>query len=336
MSDPAQPDRGNTGDSRDTGNTGDSRDSGDTAPEQPAAPTRTTLDAPTVRALLQEQHPDLAALPLHPVTGGWDNQLWRLGDEFAVRVPCTGRASELLRKELHWLPRLAPDLPLPVPRPLRAGTPSERFPRPWAVTTWIPGEPSDRAAITRPAHAADTLARFLLALHRPAPADAPPGTGRGTPLAEEQDPFDHRIRILGPAGLAADSPSVRSLWKDASSAPEYRGPRLWLHGDLHPANVVVTDGTLSGVLDFGDLSTGDPAADLAAAWVLLPVGSATRLFDAYGPVDRATVRRARGRALLCALSLISVGLAWERGLPGGQPTWGPAGRAALERVLASA
>ncbi|MFE6055610.1 aminoglycoside phosphotransferase family protein [Kitasatospora sp. NPDC056446] len=293
------------------------------------------MDAPTVRALLRAQHPDLADLPLRPVDGGWDNQLWRLGDELAVRVPRTGRASELLSKELRWLPRLAPGLPLPVPVPVRTGTPSDLFPRPWAVTAWVAGEPGDRAAVSRPAHAAETLAGFLRALHRPAPPDAPAGTGRGAPLAEHQEQFDRRVRILEPAGLAADAARVRSVWTDARSAPDHRGPRLWLHGDLHPANVVVTGGTFSGVLDFGDLSTGDPAGDLAAAWVLLPAGSAARLLDAYGGVDRATVRRARGRALLHALSLVSVGLSWERGLPGGQPTWGPAGRAALERVLAS-
>jgi aminoglycoside phosphotransferase (APT) family kinase protein len=108
---------------------------------------------------------------------------------------------------------------------------------------------------------------------------------------------------------------------------------VWVHGDLHPANVVVADGTLAGVVDFGDLSVGDPASDLAAAWVLLPAGAAARFFTAYAEADEATVRRARGLAALKSLFLMLMGQNGDRGLPGGKPAWGPAGRAALDRVL---
>ncbi|MGW7003402.1 phosphotransferase, partial [Streptomyces sp. NPDC054933] len=114
-----------------------------------------------------------------------------------------------------------------------------------------------------------------------------------------------------------------------------QGAPVWLHGDLHPANVVVLDGTLSGVIDFGDMCAGDPAVDLAAAWVLLPAGAASRFFDAYAHTDEAMIRRARGLAASKSLFLILMGQAGERGLPGGKPAWGPAGRAALDRVLAS-
>jgi aminoglycoside phosphotransferase (APT) family kinase protein len=108
---------------------------------------------------------------------------------------------------------------------------------------------------------------------------------------------------------------------------------VWVHGDLHPANVVVADGTLAGVVDFGDLFVGDPASDLAAAWVLLPAGAAARFFAAYAEADEATVRRARGLAALKSLFLMLMGQNGDRGLPGGKPAWGPAGRAALDRVL---
>jgi aminoglycoside phosphotransferase (APT) family kinase protein len=107
-----------------------------------------------------------------------------------------------------------------------------------------------------------------------------------------------------------------------------------VHGDLHPANVVVSGGSLCGVIDFGELCAGDPATDLSAAWLVLPAGSASRFFDAYGGADDATIRRARGWAALRALGLIGIGQAGERGRPGGKPTWKPAGRAALSRVLA--
>lgn len=130
------------------------------------------IDENLVRSLVQEQHPDLAGLDVREVAGGWDNQLWRLGDELAVRMPRTERAPSLLRKEHRWLPALAPRLPLPVPTPMRIGAPSTRFPRPWTIATWVPGEPADRAPISNDS-AADTLAGFLKALHVKAPADAP-------------------------------------------------------------------------------------------------------------------------------------------------------------------
>ncbi|MFK0225780.1 aminoglycoside phosphotransferase family protein [Streptomyces sp. NPDC090303] len=284
-----------------------------------------------VRTLLQEQHPDLAELPLRPVPGGWDNQLFRLGDALAVRMPRTERAPDLLRKELRWLPHLAPLLPLPVPVPVRAGEPSARFPGTWAVARWVPGEPADAVPVARGGHAAGTLADFLRALHREAPGDAPANHDRGVPLAGFVAGFEEGLELLA---AHADPGAVRRVWEDALAAPGPQGPPVWLHGDLHPANVVVADGTLAGVLDFGELCAGDPATDLSAAWLLLPQGAADPFLTAYGRADGAAVRRARGWALLRAAGLIAIGRAGDLGLPGGKPTWGPAGRAALVRVLA--
>ncbi|MET9908306.1 phosphotransferase [Streptomyces sp. NPDC006476] len=288
------------------------------------------IDEDLVRSLLREQHPDLARLGLRRVPAGWDNQLWRLGEELAVRLPRTERAPSLLRKEHRWLPLLAGRLPLPVPTPVRLGEPSPRFPRSWTVARWVPGEPADRAPLSRARPAANALAGFLRALHLPAPADAPRSADRGVPLRDLRDQFE---RMLEPVAARVPVAAVRDVWEAAVSAPAHTGPARWLHADLHPANVVVGDGTLTGVIDFGDLCAGDPATDLAAAWVLLPTGASAAFFEAYGGSDEATIRRARGWAVLRALALIGIGQAWQRGLPGGQRTWGPAGRAALGRAL---
>ena len=285
-----------------------------------------TFDADFVRALLREQHPDLAELELREVIGGWDNQMWRLGDELAVRLPRTERAPELLRKEHRWLPQLATRLPLPVPTPVRIGLPSERLPRTWLVTMWVAGEPADRTPISS-LQSAVTLAEFLRALHVPAPAEAPVSSDRGVPLRNLADGFERMCVEL------AVGDDVRKLWAEAADAPDWDGSALWLHGDLHPANVVVEDGALAGVVDFGDMATGDPATDLAAAWVLLPDGAAEPFFDAYAVADEATILRARGLAVAKALFLISIGNAGDKGLRGGKPTWGPAGRRALQRLL---
>ena len=138
------------------------------------------ITADVVRDLLRDQHPDLADRPVRLGARGWDNQLWRLGDDLAVRLPwATQSADGLLLKEHAWVPALAPRLPLPVPVPQRLGAPSERYPRPWIVTTWVRGEPADRAPVTRGAAAADALAAFLSALHQPAPAGRRPAGMRG-------------------------------------------------------------------------------------------------------------------------------------------------------------
>ncbi|MEJ8655123.1 MULTISPECIES: aminoglycoside phosphotransferase family protein [Streptomyces] len=296
------------------------------------------ITAELVQDLLRDQHPDLADRPVRLGARGWDNQMWRLGDDLAVRLPwATQAADALLRKEHAWLPVLAPRLPLQVPVPQRLGDPSERFPRPWIVTTWVPGTPADHAPATDAVEAADTLAAFLTALHQPAPDGAPMGGDRGGPLGDRAEQFAQQLASATELGLVPDPDAVRAVWDDAAAAPEWTGPPLWLHGDLHPANLVTTDGTFCGVIDFGDLCAGDPACDLSAAWLLLPDGAADRFHDACQPTpDRATLRRARGWAVMRALTGILIGDAGIHGRPGGKPTWGPPAHTALSRLVATA
>ncbi|MBN9742210.1 aminoglycoside phosphotransferase [Amycolatopsis sp. A1MSW2902] len=288
------------------------------------------VTADLVRDLLRDQHPDLAGLPIREVAGGWGNQMWRLGDELAVRMQRMDPTPQLQLKERRWLPVLAPRLPLPVPAPVRFGEPSERFPKHWTVMTWVPGEPLDRGTISRGVHAADTLADFLRALHVEAPVDAPIAADRGAHPRDCTGGFEEFLEAVALDSLADD---VRAVWDDAVAARAWEGPPVWVHGDLHPANVVVSEGTLSGIVDFGDLFAGDPAWDLVAAWVLLPAGTAARFFESYARADEAAIRRARGLAAMKGLFLILMGQNGDQGLPGGKPHWGPAGRAALERVL---
>ncbi|MFF7334777.1 phosphotransferase [Streptomyces sp. NPDC008150] len=295
------------------------------------------ITAEVVRDLLREEYPELAERHVRLGARGWDNQVWRLGDDLAVRLPwATSSADDLLRKEYTWLPGLAPLLPLPVPVPQRLAEPSARFPRPWIVTTWVPGTPADRVPVTRGAAASDALAAFLGALHRPAPDGAPAGRGRGGPLADHAEEFERQLASAAELGLVPDPDAVRAAWEDAVSAPGWTGPAMWIHGDLHPANVLTADGTICGVIDFGDLCAGDPAYDLAAAWILLPDDAVGRFHDTYEPAaDAATLRRARGCAVLRALAGIHIGEAGVRGRPGGKRSWGPPAQASLRRLVAT-
>lgn len=269
---------------------------------------------------------------------GWDNQLWRLGDDLVVRLPwATESADALLLKEHTWLPVLAPALPLPVPVPLRLGSPSPRFPRPWIVTTWVPGVPADLAPAAPGRSTADALAAFLSALHQPAPADAPAGRGRGGPLGDAADSVNGALSAATERGLLANPEEVEAIWLDALLAPAWLGPPVWLHGDLHAANVLTTGGTICGIVDFGDLCAGDPALDLAGAWTLLPdVETIARFHRMYEPTaDASTWRRSRGWAVWRALGCLLIADAGRQGLPGGKETWGPPALTALRLLSAT-
>lgn len=297
------------------------------------APDEITADL--VVSLLRQQHPDLAELPVKFAASGWDNQLWRLGTELAVRLPwATGDASELLLKEYSLVPKVAADLPLRTPVPQRLGLPTKAFPHSWIVTTWVPGEPADRAPVTRGDEAADSLGAFLAALHQPAPSDAPAGRHQRGGVLADTDGFDYFLGDVTERGLIPDPDAVRKVWDDAVAAPRFAGPAVWLHADLHPANLLTFNGVFCGVIDFGDMCAGDPACDLAGSWLLLPDGAVDRFQQAYGSADEATLRRAKGWAILKVLACLQISDNGDKGLPGGKPTWGPPAKAALHRLTA--
>jgi aminoglycoside phosphotransferase (APT) family kinase protein len=251
------------------------------------------VDAALVRALLHEQHPDLASLPVERVANGWDNAIFRIGDELGARLPRRALAVPLLLNERRWLPVVAAGLPLPIPVPTRAGEPGAGYPWPWAIGPWLPGAPAEMTPPADPDTAADALGRFVAALHRPAPADAPPNPFRGVPLAERAERMDEGLDRLG---ATIDRSRVEARWREALAVPPWPGPPLWLHGDLHPLNLLVAGGRLSGVIDFGDLTAGDPATDLAVAWMMFR-GAARDRFRRASGADDDTWRRAHGWAL---------------------------------------
>jgi aminoglycoside phosphotransferase (APT) family kinase protein len=275
-----------------------------TIASRPAA--EITLDEPMVRALLDAQHPDLAHLPLGGVAEGWDNQLFRLGDDLTVRIPRRGVAASLIAKEQQWLPRLAPSLPLPVPVPMRVGCPSGNLPWPWSITPWFEGQPALLQPPVDPMAAAIALGRFLRALHQPAPDDAPRNPWRGVPIETRTEILEQRLEAV--SGVI-DEVAVLQVWEVVLAARPWTGPSLWIHGDLHPGNLIVSEGRLSAVIDFGDLTAGDPATDLSVMWMLLPAtvreAFVTEVRSAVNPVDEDTLMRARGWAVALGVAIVS-------------------------------
>lgn len=269
----------------------------------PAAETK--IDICQARQLLAAQHPDLAGLAIVAFASGWDNQLLRLGDSLALRFPRRQLAAQLILNEQRWLPHLKERLPLAIPAPVRMGVPQLQYPWAWSVTPWIAGETADLAPPD--SDQGGRLAAFFEALHKPAPADAPHNPYRSGPLSERMEIFANRLAKLDGKTDILDR-RVHALWSDALAAPNDTAP-TWIHGDLHPRNVLIDNGCLTGVIDWGDLAGGDRACDLAAVWMLLPqLESRRRAIAACRTVSDATWRRARGWALLFAVILLSAGL----------------------------
>jgi aminoglycoside phosphotransferase (APT) family kinase protein len=268
-----------------------------------------------VGRLLADQHQDLAGRPVEFLANGWDNAMFRLGDDLLARLPRRAAAAQILLNEQRWLPVLAPGIQLPIPAPERTGRPALGYPFSWSVVRYLPGEPAADADSLDLASAADAIGGFLGSLHAPAPPDAPANPYRGVPLAARADVFAANLRLLSDQ---VDRAAARRAWATALAAPGYGGPPRWLHGDLHPANILVSHGRVSGVIDFGDITAGDPATDLAVAWMLLP--------KQHHAAFRAVYRAARTASAD----------ATQIAAPGGAPPGGTAPGAALDDAAGAA
>ncbi len=259
-------------------------------------------DVALVRRLLAEQFPRWADRPIGPVASyGTDHDIYRLGEHLAARLPRIGWATTQAAKEAEWLPKLAPYLPLALPAPLAIGHPAAGYPFDWSVVTWLPGENAN-GTINDLHQAAVDLGAFIKALRQIDTTGAPPrpSHARGGHLAEHDEQVRQSISQLGkrvPAG------ALRS-WEESLNAPTWGGAEVWVHGDLLPGNLLVVDGCLSAVIDWGGLNVGDPACDLQPAWNVF-VGDSRRRFRTELEVDDASWLRGRGWALYQAVSALA-------------------------------
>jgi aminoglycoside phosphotransferase (APT) family kinase protein len=275
---------------------------GDDSRMAPTAPDgRAGMSAALVRRLVAAQFPQWGDLPVVPVeVDGWDNRTYRLGTDMTVRLPTAAGYVPAVAKESEWLPRLAPALPVAVPRILATGAPGEGYPFPWSVRGWLPGATADRGRIDDMTRFAVAVAGFLRALQR---CDA-----TGGPLAGEHSAYrgtspahydDETRRCLAALTGHVDTARAATVW-DAALRTEWRAAPVWFHGDIAPGNLLVADGELTAVIDFGASGVGDPACDLVIAWTMLSGDSREAFRTAVG-ADAGTWARARGWALWKAL-----------------------------------
>lgn len=223
------------------------------------------IDVALIKALLHNQFPALTG-EVRIVASGWDNVIARLGHDLCVRMPRRALSAPLVQHEADWLPRLAPTLPADVPTPVAVGEPGLNYAWTWLVCPWFEGRPLADVAVGDRAVVATQLGTFVTALHRPAPEDAPASSWRGISLTDLEPSVVGRLEQVPPD----DAATLRATWSRCIDAPPHDGPPIWLHGDLHPLNVLAhfdASPALRAIIDWGDVCSGDPATDLAIAWL---------------------------------------------------------------------
>ena len=262
---------------------------------------RLAVDADLVRKLVAEQFPHWAGLPIRPVAvNGWDNSTFHLGDSMKVRLPMAAGYVSQTAKEVHWLPLLAPQLPQPIPAPIAIGRPGHGYPFQWSVYGWLAGETALRERIGDLVGFADGLADFLLALERIDPLDAPLAGRHNFYRGGQLAVYDAETRAsVAALGERVDGAAALALW-NAALATTWPRPPVWVHGDIAWGNLLVRDGRLAAVIDFGSAAVGDPACDLVISWTLFE-GASRERFRVRMAMDSGTWARGRAWGLWKAL-----------------------------------
>ncbi|WP_410788568.1 aminoglycoside phosphotransferase family protein [Kribbella sp. C-35] len=262
---------------------------------------RAGIDADLVRRLIAQQFPQWADLPVTPVKiDGWDNRTYRLGSGLTARLPTHSNYVAAVDKEHQWLPVLGPHLPVEIPEAVAKGAPGEGYPHPWAIRRWIPGQTASAETIADLDEFARSIAAFILALQD---VDATGGPLAGAHSFHRGAPpeyyHDETLEALAVLKGRIDTDLAREVW-DAALATSWDRPPVWFHGDIANGNLLVQDGHLSAVIDFGTSGVGDPACDLVIAYTFFS-GSSRAAFREAVDHDPGTWARARGWALWKAL-----------------------------------
>lgn len=244
--------------------------------------------------LVSEQFPSYADLPLTIVEPwGTDNAIWRLGDEFVLRFPRIGWATNQIAFEAEWLPRFAPLLDVVVPEPVAVGAPGAGYPFPWAVHRWVPGTGAHLDAMADPAQFATELARVARQIWSMPTDGAPIAKNRARSIADYDD---ETRRCIASAAHLIDTNAALAIWDEALAAPAHDVPAVWVHGDLE-GNCVLLDGQLHGLVDWGLGCAGDPAIDVQVAWSPLFTDESRKVFLDAVDADDALIARSRGAAI---------------------------------------
>jgi len=256
-----------------------------------------------VAELVAQQFPQWAHLPIRSVeSSGIDNRTFRLGDQMLIRLPSAQEYAAQVQKEQTWLPKLAPHVSIQIPEPIVLGKPCKNYPWNWSIYSWIEGESANVLRIDdlHLQHIATGLAQFLYELHTIDSAGGPPPGPHNFYRGDHISVYDAETRsAITELQDNIDADRATAVWQKAISSKWNKNP-VWIHGDFARENILVKDGELVAVIDFGCMGIGDPACDLVIAWTFLKSESREIFKSAIG-ADGDTWARARGWALWKAL-----------------------------------
>ena len=275
------------------------------AKETPAA--EVDVSPELVRSLVDTQFQIYSNLELSLIGNGWDNSMYRLGPDLTVRLPRRSLAAPLVLNEQKWLPEIAKRISIDVAVPAGFGKPTADYPWHWSITPWFEGTPAALTHLAADQHI--VLAQFLRELHVPAPPEAPVNPHRGTPLSSRySQPLQYLESLTedlaATEGLTWTIDDVKEQWDAAVSIADFDEAPVWLHGDLHPLNIIADEHKIRAIIDFGDITSGDPATDISSAWMLFDHPQLHKFRDLIA-CDADMWHRSRGWAITLGLTYLA-------------------------------
>lgn len=284
-------------------------------------PAEVPIDETLVKNLIDTQFPDLSLLTILFLDSGWDNTNYRLGSQYIVRIPRRKAAVPSILNEIHWLPKLKPHLPIPIPAPMRVGEPDHNYPWHWTITPWYEGNTVDGTALYKTE--AIRIARFLKILHSQNANNAPLNEHRGMPLSEKSEDVILRMERLK---MKTDliTPKIEQLWQQAVNEP-FPVEKYLLHGDIHPRNVIIHRKKIAAVIDWGDITSGDVATDVGCLWMLFKEKTTRQKALKYYGANQSLINRSIGWAINFGTILLDTGF-------NGDPKYADSGALILKNV----
>ena len=263
-----------------------------------------------LKNMLDRQFPEFSNLKLQLIASGWDNFIYRFGTDLMIRIPRRQLGAELIGNEIVWLQRLNGQLPIDIPVPIRVGKPNNHYPWRWTIMPWFDGKSALNTVLERPQ--VKRFISFLKTLHSLAHKNAPANPFRDVPLSMRDKDVQKKISELESKSISIPK-SIQQQWKTITNI-EIDTPPCLIHGDLHPGNIIVNNNKLQAIIDWGDITKGDPATDLASLWMLIEnPEQRIEAFNEYGASGK-TIQRSKGWAILYGVTFLNTGMEKYRNL----------------------
>lgn len=229
-----------------------------------------------IKTLIEEQFPQYKNLPINEFdTTGTVNSIFKLGNNYYIRLPLTEMYKDSILTEYKILPYLSKKLTIEIPHPIHLGIPNNLYPFHWGIYNWIDGDCYDDNKITNFQEIISGLANFIKELHSVELFEGAPKAGR-KPL------LDLNIMTMDALNNSKDEIDCKKaikIWDSLLNTPVWDNKSVWIHADLLKSNVLIKDNHISGIIDFGSAGIGDPAFDIIPAWSLFSFENRTIFRD---------------------------------------------------------